>query len=124
MPVPSPTSAPPNFYDNLPAGGDAAAGSPAPKKSGESDADGEVLKALTGVYRVLGKVGKIKKELKPGIDSIKEEVKKLVVQGLKKDPGMLDSGEDSSASGGETPAAPDSGSAGAPPSQTDETHQA
>ena len=122
MPTAPPTAAPPNFYDNLPAGGDAAAGASGAKKDGESDGDEELMKGLTGVYRVLSKMAKLKKELKPGIDEIKESVKKLVVQGLKKDPSTLDSGDDKSDSGSK--AAPDSGSGGAPPSQTDESHAA
>ena len=118
MPAAPPTAAPPSFYDNLPAGGDAAAGATGAKKDGESDGDEELMKGLTGVYRVLSKMAKIKKELKPGIDELKEGVKKLVVQGLKKDPSTLDSGEDKpadSSSGADASAA----SSAPPPSQTD-----
>ena len=127
MATPAPTAAPPNFYENLPAGGDAASGGPAPKKpGGESDADEELMKGLTGVYRVLSKMSKIKKELKPGIDKLKDGIKELVVQGLKKDPKDLDSGDDKSA-GAAPPEVPPAG-AGAPPtpppSQTDESHAA
>jgi hypothetical protein len=124
MPMPPPTAAPPSFYDNLPAGGDAAGGGPQPgaKKDGESDSDEELMKGLTGVYRVLSKMSKIKKELKPGIDKLKEGIKELVVQGLKKDPKDLDSGDDSkpAADGG----APAGGPPPPPPSQTDESHAA
>ena len=126
MPMPAPTAAPPNFYDNLPAGGDAAAGGPPPKKpGGESDSDEELMKGLTGVYRVLSKMSKLKKELKPGIDKLKEGIKELVVQGLKKDPKDLDSGEDKPP---EPPPAPPEPPAGGPPppppSQSDESHAA
>ena len=123
MPAAPPTAAPPSFYDNLPAGGDAAAGATGAKKDGESDGDEELMKGLTGVYRVLSKMAKIKKELKPGIDELKEGVKKLVVQGLKKDPSTLDSGEDKpadSSSGADASAA----SSAPPPTQTDSTHAA
>ena len=126
MATPAPTAAPPNFYENLPAGGDAASGGPAPKKpGGESDVDEEILKGLTGVYRVLSKMSKIKKDLKPGIDKLKDGIKELVVAGLKKDPKDLDSGDDKSEG-----AAPPPAEAGtpppppAPPSHTDETHSA
>ena len=94
------------------------------KKGGDSDVDEELMKGLTGVYRVLSKMTKLKKDLKPGIDKLKEGIKELVVQGLKKDPKDLDSGED------KTPDAPPSGCArpggppAAPPSQTDESHAA
>ena len=126
MPMPAPTAAPPNFYDNLPAGGDAAAGGPPPKKpGGESDSDEELMKGLTGVYRVLSKMSKLKKELKPGIDKLKEGIKELVVQGLKKDPKDLDSVEDKPP---EPPPAPPEPPAGGPPppppSQSDESHAA
>lgn len=122
MPAPAPTAAPPNFYDNLPAGGDSAAGGPqASAKGGEPDTDEELMKGLTGVYRVLSKMAKLKKEIKPGIDAIKEKVKELVVQGLKKDPKDLDSGDDKSES---TPDSPAGGPPAAPPSQTDESHAA
>ena len=124
MPMPAPTAAPPNFYDNLPAGGDAAAGGPPPKKpGGESDSDEELMKGLTGVYRVLSKMVKIKKELKPGIDKLKDGIKELVVQGLKKDPKDLDSGEEKPAESAplEQPAG---GPPSPPPSQTDESHAA
>jgi len=130
MPMPAPTAPPPNFYDNLPAGGDAAGGGPQPQGGGkpgaDSDADGELMKGLTGVYRVLSKMAKVKKELKPGIDKLKEGIKELVVQGLKKDPKDLDSGDDkgsdSAAPPEPPPAAPPAGAT--PPSQTDETHSA
>jgi hypothetical protein len=124
MPTAAPaTAAPPSFYDNLPAGGDAAAGATGSKKDAEPDGDEELMKGLTGVYRVLTKMAKVKKELKPGIDELKEGVKKLVVQGLKKDPSSLDSGEDKPADS-DSKAAPSSGAGGAPPSQTDESHAA
>lgn len=123
MPAPAPTAAPPNFYDNMPPGGDAGAGGPAPKKGGDTDSDGELMKGLTGVYRVLSKMGKLKKELKPGIDKIKEDIKVLVVQGLKKDPKDLDSGDDK-AEPEAAPPPPAPGGAGAPPSSTDESHAA
>lgn len=125
MPLPAPTAAPPSFYDNLPPGGDAAAGGPQPggKKGGDSDADEELMKGLTGVYRVLSKMSKLKKELKPGIDKLKDGIKELVVQGLKKDPKDLDSGEDKPAEA--PPEAPPAGGPPAPPpSQTDESHAA
>jgi hypothetical protein len=120
MPAPAPTAAPPNFYDNLPAGGDAAGGGPA-KKGGEDDVDGELMKGLTGAYRVFTKMAKLKKELKPGIDKIKEDIKVLVVQGLKKDPKDLDSGDDKGSD--ETPA-PDAGAQPPSPTSTDESHAA
>ena len=124
MPMPAPTAAPPNFYDNLPAGGDAAAGGPPPKKpGGESDSDEELMKGLTGVYRVLSKMVKIKKELKPGIDKLKDGIKELVVQGLKKDPKDLDSGEEKPAESA-PPEPPAGGPPPSPPSQTDESHAA
>ena len=114
MPAPAPTAAPPNFYDNLPQGGSAApAGAGA--KSDENDTDGEILKALSGCYRVLSKVGKLKDELKPGLDKIKSDIKALVVQGLKKDPSQLESGDDGSSA--PPPAATN-------PKTTDETHAA
>ncbi len=130
MPATPPTAAPPNFYDNLPGGGEPAAGAPPPggpggKPGGEPDADEELMKGLTGVYRVLSKMSKLKKELKGGIDKIKEDIKVLVVQGLKKDPKDLDSGEDKTpppAPAAEPPAAPPPGAQ--PPTQTDETHSA
>jgi hypothetical protein len=126
MALPAPTAAPPSFYDNLPPGGDAAAGGPSPdKKGGDSDADEELMKGLTGVYRVLSKMGKLKKdnkEFKAGIDKIKEDIKVLVVQGLKKDPKDLDSGEDKTPAASGEPAP--SGPPAAPPSQTDESHAA
>jgi hypothetical protein len=131
MPLPAPTAAPPSFYDNLPAGGDAAAGGPPPpapggKQGGDSDVDGELMKGLTGVYRVLSKMGKLKKEIKPGIDKIKEDIKGLVVQGLKKDPKDLDSGEEKTPDAAPAPdaAPPAGGPPSPPPSQTDESHAA
>ena len=124
MPMPAPTAAPPNFYDSLPAGGDAAAGGPPPKKpGGESDSDEELMKGLTGVYRVLSKMVKIKKELKPGIDKLKDGIKELVVQGLKKDPKDLDAGEEKPPASA-PPEPPAGGPPSPPPSQTDESHAA
>ena len=125
--MPAPTAAPPSFYDNLPAGGDAAGGGPQPgKKGADSDADEELMKGLTGVYRVLSKMSKLKKELKPGIDKLKEGIKELVVQGLKKDPKDLDSGEDKTpdAAPPAADAPPPGGPPAPPPSQTDESHAA
>jgi hypothetical protein len=123
MAMPAPTAAPPSFYDNLPAGGDAAGGGPQPgAKGGEPDADEELMKGLTGVYRVLSKMSKIKKDLKPGIDDIKEKIKVLVVQGLKKDPKDLDSGEEKTPEPAAEP--PAGGPPAPPPSQTDESHTA
>jgi hypothetical protein len=127
MPAPT-TAAPPSFYDNLPTGGDSQAGGPSPaKKNPESDADEELMKGFTGVYRVLSKMAKLKKELKPGIDDLKEKIKVLVVQGLKKDPKDLDSGDDKGSdadAGAPPPPPPASGSGGAPPTSTDESHAA
>lgn len=81
------------------------------------------MKGLTGVYRVLSKMTKLKKDLKPGIDKLKEGIKELVVQGLKKDPKDLDSGEEKPAEA--PPEAPPAGGPSAPPpSQTDESHAA
>ena len=123
--MPAPTAAPPSFYDNLPAGGDSAAGGPQSggKKGGDSDVDEEIMKGFTGAYRVFTKMAKLKKDLKPGIDKLKEGIKELVVQGLKKDPKDLDSGEDKPA---EAPpeAPPAGGPPAAPPSHTDESHAA
>jgi hypothetical protein len=127
MPAAPAAAAPPNFYDNMPAGGDAAAGGSGAKKDGDTDADEELMKGLTGVYRVLSKMAKLKKDVptwKAGIDEIKESVKKLVVQGLKKDPSTLDSGEDKPADYGSDAPPAASGSAAPPPSQTDSTHAA
>ncbi len=127
MPMPSPSPAPPSFYDNLPAGGDAAAGGPPPAGQGKdagSDVDEELMKGLTGVYRVMSKMAKLKKELKPGIDKIKEDIKVLVVQGLKKDPKDLDSGEDKPAPEAPPPPPPAGGPPAPPPTSTDETHSA
>ena len=124
MPMPAPTAAPPNFYDNLPAGGDAAAGGPPPKKpGGESDSDEEVMKAFKGMYRICGKLIKLKKDLKPGLDKMKEDIKVMVVQGLKKDPKDLDSGEEKPAESA-PPEPPAGGPPPPPPSQTDESHAA
>jgi hypothetical protein len=117
-----PAAAPPNFYDNLPAGGDAAGGGPQSKKP-DTDEDEELMKGLTGVYRVLSKMAKLKKEIKPGIDDIKEKIKVLVVQGLKKDPSSLDTGDDKTPAS-ESAAPPAGGPPAAPPSQTDESHAA
>ena len=125
MPAPAPTAAPPNFYDNMPPGGDAGAGGPAPKKPGESDVSEEIMKGFTGIMRVLGKMAKLNKEIKPGIDKIKEDIKVLVVQGLKKDPKDLDSGEDKAEpEAAAPPPPPGPGGPAAPPSSTDETHSA
>ena len=127
MPALPPTAAPPNFYDNLPAGGDGAAGMPPAKKGGEEvDKDGELMKGFTGIYRVLGKMAKLNKDLKPGIDKIKEDIKGLVVTGLKKDPKDLDdSGEEKTPDQVPPAGAPPAGGPpGAPPSQTDESHAA
>lgn len=125
MPMPAPTAAPPSFYDNLPAGGDAAAGGPPPqKKGGESDVDEELMKGLTGVYRVLSKMSKIKKELKPGIDKLKEGIKELAVAGLKKDPKDLDAGEEKPAEATSPPEPPAGGPPAPPPTSTDESHAA
>jgi len=51
------------LYDNMPAGGDAAAGGSGAKKDGDTDADEELMKGLTGVYRVLSKMAKLKKDV-------------------------------------------------------------
>lgn len=111
MPTAAPTAAPPNFYDNLPNGGNAQA---MPPKKPESDADEDLMKGATGVYRVLSKMAEVKKDLKPMIDKIKDDIKTLVVQGLKGDPSQLDAGKDKTA---EPPPA-------AKPTTTDETHAA
>jgi hypothetical protein len=120
MPTPAPTTAPPNFYDNIGGGGNAPMTTN--PQGAEKDDDGEVLKALTGCYRVLGKVAKLKPELKADINKIKDDVISVVVHGLKKDPSELESGEDKSS---EIPAKP--AAAGAKPETpmtTDETHAA
>lgn len=130
MPVAAPTAAPPNFYDNLPTGGETAAGNTSPKKLAGTDTDEELMKGLTGVYRVLSKMAKLKPDnaiFKAGIDDIKEKIKVLVVQGLKQDPSSLDSGDDKtpaadSGAGAGTP--PNPGTGGPPPSATDSTHAA
>ena len=114
MPIAAPTAAPPSMYDNLPTGGGAQ---PQPgAKNPESDTDEEILKGLTGVYRVLSKMAKIKGDLKPAIKKIQEDVKTLVVQGLKKDPSSLTDGDDGGAAAEPPPAAK--------PTSTDETHAA
>jgi hypothetical protein len=81
------------------------------------------MKGLTGVYRVLSKMVKIKKELKPGIDKLKDGIKELVVQGLKKDPKDLDAGEEKPPASA-PPEPPAGGPPSPPPSQTDESHAA
>lgn len=127
MPPLPPTAAPPNFYDNLPAGGDGAAGAPPPMKKGgeESDTAEELMKGFTGIYRVLSKMAKLNKDLKPGIDKIKEDIKGLVVTGLKKDPKDLESGEEKTPDQGAPAGAPPAGGPpAASPSQTDESHAA
>lgn len=122
-PVAAPTAPPPSFYDNLPAGGEMAAGAKGAQKSPESDVDGEVIKGLSGVYRVLTKIGKLNGKIKPGIDKIKDDIKDLFVTGLKQDPSVLDSGEEKPATppDGETPAG---GPPAASPKMTDESHAA
>jgi hypothetical protein len=130
MPPTPPTAAPPNFYENLPGGGETAGGGPqggpAGKQGGAPDADDELMKGLTGVYRVLSKMAKLKKEFKGGIDKIKEDIKVLVAQGLKKDPKDLESGEDKASTAAEPPPAtlPAAPPPGATPPPTDETHSA
>lgn len=104
------------MYDNLPTGGDAGAQPQPGGKAPESDTDEEILKGLTGVYRVLSKMAKIKGDLKPAIKKIQEDVKTLVVQGLKKDPSSLTDSDDGGAAAEPPPAAK--------PTSTDETHAA
>lgn len=111
MAAPSPTAAPPNFYESLPAGASAGANGGAKKE--ESETDDEILKALTGVIRVMNKVQGMRADFKAKITPIKDAVKDLIVNGLKKSPADLDTGDDSQA----PPAA-------APPKSTDETHAA
>ena len=126
MATAAPTSAPPNFYENLPAGGDAAAGGPPPPKPGEDkDADEELMKSAAAIYRVVKKMGKLKKGLEPFIAKIKADVKDLAVTGLKMDPKDLDSGDDDASAGSAPPPPPPpAGGAGAPPTSTDESHAA
>jgi hypothetical protein len=118
-----PAAAPPNFYDNLPAGGDAAAGGPQAdggKKMSESDAD--IEKGLNGIISVLIKMGKVKKEWKGRFDKLKQDALAMLVE----------IGGKAVGAEGEAPAATDSTPAasappsggGAPPSQTDESHAA
>jgi hypothetical protein len=124
MPMPAPTAAPPSFYDNLPAGGDAGGGGPqggGAKPGADKDADQELLNGVTAVYRVIGKIGKAKEGLKPLIDKVKTAIKELAVQGLKMDPKDLDSGDDSKPAAEAPPAG---GPPAPPPSQTDESHAA
>jgi hypothetical protein len=121
-----PTAAPPNFYENLPAGGDAAAGGPAPKAK-EKDEDWELIKGAQGMYRVAMKIGEAKKDLKPFIDSIKDDIKNLFVKGLKQDPSALDAGGEKPAPEEAPPAAAENAPPGgqtAPPTSTDESHAA
>lgn len=124
MAMAPPTAPPPSFYDNLPAGADAAGGGPAKPGAGagadEPDTDEEVIKGLTGAFRVMSKVAKLKPNLKAGIDKIKEDIKTLFVTGLKKDPKDLDLGEEKPPASKEPPA----GGSAASPSQTDESHAA
>lgn len=108
----APTSAPPNFYDNLPAGSDMPPQGAAPQK--KSDADEDLIKGLSQVYRVLGKMGEAKPTLKVKIDDIKDKVKDLFVNGLKANPADLETGETKTA---EPPPA-------AKPKTNDETHAA
>lgn len=117
-----PTAAPPSFYDSLPTGGETAAGGPAKKDKG-SDADEELMKGFTGIYRVLSKMGKLRDDLKPGIDKIKTDIKNIVVAGLKRDPKDLDTGDEG---GGPKPAEPAPASGGPAPAPTpaDESHTA
>lgn len=122
MPASAPTAAPPSFYDSLPAGGDAAAGNMSPAKKPMEDGHEEILKGATGMYRVASKMAKVNESLKPFVDKIKQDIKILVVQGLKADPSALESGEEKPPE--ETPAAPPSGRETASPQNSDETHAA
>jgi len=117
----APTAAPPNFYDNLPAGGGEATSTQS-KKPGEPDDDDELMQGFTGIIRVLNKMMKIKKELKPGIDKMKQDVKEMVAGVLKKNPADLDSGEDKGGSAGSSAQAEPSPAA--KPQLKDETHAA
>lgn len=114
MAVPAPTAAPPNFYDSLPTGGNAPAQA---AKKPETETDDEVLMGCAGCFRVMKKIGKLDDKLKPFVDKIKDDIKTLVVQGLKRDPSELESGDDGSSKAEPAPAA-------APPTSTDETHAA
>ena len=120
-PVAPPTAAPPNFYDNLPVGGDSASGTMGAKKPKMSDADGEIIKGLSAVYRVLTKVGDLKDSIKPKIDKIKDDIKDVFVTGLKQDPSMLEGGEAKTPASAEPPAG---GPPAASPQATDESHAA
>jgi hypothetical protein len=121
MPTAPPTAAPPNFYDNLPAGGDAAAGGPSKKKT---DGDEELMKAVTKIYGIIGKIGKAKEGIEPLIDGVKTALKKLAIEGLKMDPKDLDTGDETPAASETAPPATPAGGAGAPPTSTDESHAA
>ena len=125
MPTATPTAAPPSFYDNLPAGGDAAAGGPAPKKPGaDKDADEELMKGVAGCYRVVGKIGKAKKGIEPFVDAVKTALKKLAVEGLKMDPKDLEGGDDGGDKDTAATPPPAASPSGAPPTSTDESHAA
>lgn len=87
----------------------------------KSDVDDELMKGFAGIIRVLTKMGKLKEAIKPGIDKIKEDVKSLVVQGLKKDPSQLEEGEEKPEA---SPAEEKPPAAATPPKIKDETHAA
>jgi hypothetical protein len=111
MATPAPTAAPPNFYDNLPANG----GAPASAKKPDTDSDEEIMKGFVGIFRVLNKMTKLKKELKPGVEEMKQKLKDMTVQVLKKDPKDLDSGEEKTEQDVQT---------ASQPNMKDETHAA
>ena len=123
MAIPAPSAAPPSFYDNLPQGGSPdGAGAGAPPQKPDQDTEDDIMLGFGGVIRVLNKMKDLKAELKPGIDKIKDQIKELTVQVLKRNPADLEKGDkgkpaEGKPAGTEPPAAES-------PKTTDETHAA
>jgi len=116
------SSTPPNFYENLPSSGGAETTSPDKKKSGEGEPDEVIMKGFGKVMSVLDKMAELNEGLKPGVGKIKQQLKDMTVQVLKKNPQDLDSGDDKSAASAQPAAAEPSPAA--QPMMKDETHAA
>lgn len=113
-----PTSAPPNFYNNIASMGQGGAPAVGKKTEDGKDPDAELMQAFAGIFKVFEKIKKLKPEAGPKLQPAYDAIKTVISDVLKKDPKEVEPAPEP------PPAAPPAGETPPPPPDGDETHTA